>query len=151
MNLVDVRSFCEEIISTRLWYAVFLGLVSRILVRSEEPLSRQTEQGMWLSFDTGKRSPFQDKSGKLIWFEKPRPKKIEALFFVTKVLKYPGIVGIGEVGGADVTPRKYVFDVTSIGRRSSPWTCKLSESRLNFTSSASSIFLVHNLCCDKCI
>ena len=27
------------------------------------------------------------------------------------------------------TPRKYVFDVTSVGQRSSPWTCKLSESR----------------------
>ena len=30
------------------------------------------------------------------------------------------------------TPRKYVFDVTSIGQRSSPWTCKLSGSRDKF-------------------
>ena len=30
------------------------------------------------------------------------------------------------------TPRKYVFDVTSVGQCSSPWTCKLSESRDKF-------------------
>ena len=30
------------------------------------------------------------------------------------------------------TPRKYVFDVTSVGQRSSPWTCKLTESRYKF-------------------
>ena len=32
----------------------------------------------------------------------------------------------------DATPRKYVFDVTSVGQRSSPWTCELSESRDKF-------------------
>ena len=30
------------------------------------------------------------------------------------------------------TPREYVFDVTSIGQRSSPWAWKLSESRDTF-------------------
>ena len=28
-----------------------------------------------------------------------------------------------------VTPRKYVFDVTSVGQRSLPWPCKLTERR----------------------
>ena len=49
------------------------------------------------------------------------------------------------------TPGIYVFDVTSIGQRSSPWTCNSVKVETNFTSSASSIFLVHNLYCDKCI
>ena len=53
----------------------------------------------------------------------------------------------GRVYGA---PWKYVFDVTSVGQRSLPWPCKLSERR-DFTSNASSVFLVHNLCCGKCI
>ena len=51
----------------------------------------------------------------------------------------------------DETPRKYVFDVTSVGQRSSPWTCNSVKVEMNFTASASSIFLVHNLYCDKCI
>ena len=51
-----------------------------------------------------------------------------------------------------VDQRKYVSDVTSIGQLSSPWTCSLGKSTTKTsTSSASSIFLVHNLCCDKCI
>ena len=48
------------------------------------------------------------------------------------------------------TPRKYVFDVTSIGQRSSRRVNSVKV-EINFTSSASSIFLVHNLYCDKCI
>ena len=47
--------------------------------------------------------------------------------------------------------RKYVFDVTSVGQRSSPWSVNSVKVEISFTSSASSIFLVHNLCCDKCI
>ena len=42
------------------------------------------------------------------------------------------------------TPRKYVFDVTSVGQRSSPHVNSVKV-EINFTSSASSIFLVHNL------
>ena len=38
----------------------------------------------------------------------------------------------GESISLPATPRKYVFDVTSIGQRSSPWTRKLSESRDTF-------------------
>ena len=47
----------------------------------------------------------------------------------------------------DVTPRKCAF-VTLVGQRSSPWLCKLGD---NFPSRVSSVFLVHNLCCSKCI
>ena len=44
------------------------------------------------------------------------------------------------------TPPKYVFDVTSVGARSSPWPRQLSErqDKTFFIPSASSIFLVHN-------
>ena len=60
-------------------------------------------------------------------------------------------------------PRKYGFDVTSVGQRkyvltSLPLVSVLHHGRvnsvkveINFISSASSIILVHNLCCDKCI
>ena len=44
-----------------------------------------------------------------------------------------------------VGQRKYVFDVTSVGQRSSPWTCKLSESRDKIPSRVQAPFLTLSL------
>ena len=44
-----------------------------------------------------------------------------------------------------------VHGVTSIGQRSSPWPWIRWKPRINVISSASSVFLVHNLVCNKCI
>ena len=49
------------------------------------------------------------------------------------------------------TPRIYVFDVTSVGQRSPPWSRNPVKFEINSSSSASSVLLVHSLCSDKCI
>ena len=56
-------------------------------------------------------------------------------------------VGLSWVACKQERPRKYVFGVTSIGQGSSPWTWNAVKVEINFTSSANSIFLVHNLGC----
>ena len=50
-------------------------------------------------------------------------------FLVKLVTSYRCFIGSLSVFVYCQTPRKYVFDVTSIDQHSSSWTCKLSESR----------------------
>ena len=51
-----------------------------------------------------------------------------------------------------LTPRKYVFDVNSIGQRSSPWTCYSVEVEMKFHVECKHRFPWARLIyCDKCI